>query len=210
MVRRMGGILLVAINPVDVMTYTAWKLSGLPPQQVIGSGTVVDTARFRYLLSQQFVGAGAPDSSYFQTLGGLSISGFHIRISLGSQRGKTDGFFEGVSSLLHHILPNKINSSMVVGLGYCCCHHDDVVSFVSHVWSYRSFFYSAGNFEPPDTPTRIDSCRMADRQRIQSIYSRVHICENSDERASQRGIDLLYGSEGGLKVLPEPLPGERN
>lgn len=49
-----NGILLIATNPVDVLTYTAWKLSGLPHQRVIGSGTILDTARFRYLLSQHF------------------------------------------------------------------------------------------------------------------------------------------------------------
>lgn len=48
------GILLVATNPVDVLTYTAWKLSNLPAQRVIGSGTILDTSRFRYLLSQHF------------------------------------------------------------------------------------------------------------------------------------------------------------
>lgn len=48
------GILLVATNPVDVLTYAALKLSGLPPERVIGSGTILDTARFRYLLSQHF------------------------------------------------------------------------------------------------------------------------------------------------------------
>ena len=48
------GILLIASNPVDVMTYAALKFSGLPPQRVIGSGTILDTARFRYLLSQYF------------------------------------------------------------------------------------------------------------------------------------------------------------
>lgn len=49
-----NGILLIATNPVDVLTYAAWKLSGLPHQRVIGSGTILDTARFRYLLSQQY------------------------------------------------------------------------------------------------------------------------------------------------------------
>ena len=48
------GILLIASNPVDAMTYAAWKLSGLPSQRVIGSGTILDTARFRFLLSQYF------------------------------------------------------------------------------------------------------------------------------------------------------------
>jgi L-lactate dehydrogenase len=37
---------------VDVLAYEAWQLSGLPPERVIGSGTILDTARFRYLLGQ--------------------------------------------------------------------------------------------------------------------------------------------------------------
>jgi L-lactate dehydrogenase len=49
-----AGILLIATNPVDVLTYAAWRLSGLPSRRVIGSGTVLDTSRFRYLLSQHF------------------------------------------------------------------------------------------------------------------------------------------------------------
>ncbi|WP_404382010.1 L-lactate dehydrogenase [Caenispirillum salinarum] len=46
-----GTILLVATNPVDVMTQVATRLSGLAPGRVIGSGTVLDTARFRGLLA---------------------------------------------------------------------------------------------------------------------------------------------------------------
>ncbi|MHC1784632.1 MAG: L-lactate dehydrogenase [Anaerolineaceae bacterium] len=48
-----NGILLIATNPVDVLSYASWKISGLPSEKVIGSGTVLDTARFRYLLSQK-------------------------------------------------------------------------------------------------------------------------------------------------------------
>ena len=48
------GILLIATNPVDVLTYAGWKFSGLPSKRVIGSGTILDTSRFRYLLSQHF------------------------------------------------------------------------------------------------------------------------------------------------------------
>ena len=43
-------ILLVVTNPVDILTYVTYKLSGFPKNKVIGSGTVLDTARFRYLL----------------------------------------------------------------------------------------------------------------------------------------------------------------
>lgn len=46
------AILLVVTNPVDILTKVAQELSGLPPERVIGSGTVLDTSRLRYLLSQ--------------------------------------------------------------------------------------------------------------------------------------------------------------
>lgn len=46
-------ILLVASNPVDVLSYAAWKLSGLSHKRVIGSGTVLDSARFRYLIGEK-------------------------------------------------------------------------------------------------------------------------------------------------------------
>ncbi|WP_100333411.1 L-lactate dehydrogenase [Bacillus alkalisoli] len=48
------GIFLVATNPVDILTYVTWKYSGLPKERVIGSGTILDTARFRYLLGDYF------------------------------------------------------------------------------------------------------------------------------------------------------------
>jgi len=47
-----GGVLLMATNPVDILTQLAIGLAGLPVQRVIGSGTILDTARFRYLLGQ--------------------------------------------------------------------------------------------------------------------------------------------------------------
>lgn len=43
-------ILLVVTNPVDILTYVTYKISGFPRSKVIGSGTVLDTARFKYLL----------------------------------------------------------------------------------------------------------------------------------------------------------------
>jgi L-lactate dehydrogenase len=48
------GIFLVATNPVDILTYAVWKFSGLPKERVIGSGTILDTARFRFLLGEYF------------------------------------------------------------------------------------------------------------------------------------------------------------
>lgn len=45
-------ILLTVTNPVDILTYITYKLSGLPKHQVIGSGTVLDTSRLKYLISR--------------------------------------------------------------------------------------------------------------------------------------------------------------
>ncbi|CAI5441787.1 unnamed protein product [Caenorhabditis angaria] len=45
--------ILVVSNPVDVLTYVTWKLSGLPRERVFGSGTNLDSARFRFLLSEK-------------------------------------------------------------------------------------------------------------------------------------------------------------
>ncbi len=47
-----GGILLIVSNPVDILTYEAIKLSGFPERRVIGSGTVLDTARLKYQLGR--------------------------------------------------------------------------------------------------------------------------------------------------------------
>ena len=50
--RNCQGILLIVANPVDVLTYAALKLSHFPANRVIGSGTVLDSARFKYLLGE--------------------------------------------------------------------------------------------------------------------------------------------------------------
>ena len=46
-------ILMPVSNPVDILTYAAYKLSGLPKNQVLGSGTVLDTSRLKYMISRK-------------------------------------------------------------------------------------------------------------------------------------------------------------
>ncbi|WP_071130558.1 L-lactate dehydrogenase [Enterococcus timonensis] len=53
-----NGIFLVAANPVDILTYAVWKFSGFPKERVIGSGTSLDSARFRQAIAE-LVGADA-------------------------------------------------------------------------------------------------------------------------------------------------------
>ncbi len=49
-----NGIILVVTNPVDILTYFTLKISGFPKNRVIGSGTVLDTARLKYLVGRSF------------------------------------------------------------------------------------------------------------------------------------------------------------
>ncbi|MEY8310192.1 L-lactate dehydrogenase [Erysipelotrichaceae bacterium 51-3] len=71
---KFKGILVVANNPVDIMTYVAWKSSGLPKEHVIGSGTVLDTARLRVELSDLL--GFAPSNIHAYILGEHGDSSF--------------------------------------------------------------------------------------------------------------------------------------
>ena len=46
-------IIVVVSNPVDILAHVAWKLSGFPVNRVIGSGTMLDSSRFRVLLGEK-------------------------------------------------------------------------------------------------------------------------------------------------------------
>lgn len=80
-------ILLVVTNPLDVMTYVTWKLSGFDSCRVFGTGTVLDTARFRFLLGRHFHVSpkditayilGEHGDSEFAWLSGTNIAGVPI------------------------------------------------------------------------------------------------------------------------------------
>ena len=82
-----NAILLVVSNPVDILTYITYKLSGFPSERVIGSGTVLDTSRLKYTLSQDFsVDArnihsyiiGEHGDSEIATWSSTSIAGMHL------------------------------------------------------------------------------------------------------------------------------------
>jgi L-lactate dehydrogenase len=60
-------VLLIASNPVDVITQMANQIAGVPPQRVIGSGTILDTARFRTLLAESL--SVSPESVHAYVLG---------------------------------------------------------------------------------------------------------------------------------------------
>ena len=78
---------MIVANPVDILTYAALKISGYPKERVFGSGTVLDTARFRYLLSEHLNVAsrsvhayiiGEHGDSELAVWSGANVSGIHI------------------------------------------------------------------------------------------------------------------------------------
>ena len=85
--RNCEGILLIVANPVDILTYVTLKLSGFPAHRVIGSGTVLDTARLKYVLGRHLqvdprdVHAyiiGEHGDSELAVWSGAQVAGIHI------------------------------------------------------------------------------------------------------------------------------------
>ncbi len=81
-----GAILIVATNPVDILTYVAQELSQRPAEQIIGTGTLLDTARFRALLDQYY--GVDPRSVHAYILGehGDSEVAIWSQVAIGGQR----------------------------------------------------------------------------------------------------------------------------
>jgi len=93
-----NAIFLVVSNPVDVLTYVTWKLSGLPEHRIIGSGTNLDSARFRYFISEKLeISAtsvhgwivGEHGDSSVPVWSGLNVGGVNL-VNLNPKIGKED------------------------------------------------------------------------------------------------------------------------
>jgi L-lactate dehydrogenase len=99
------GILLIASNPVDVLTYAAWRWSGLPAGRVIGSGTSLDTSRFRRRLAEHYGIAsanvhlyviGEHGDSQIPLLSSARVAGFPNYLqAVPAKMGKHEAAFEG-------------------------------------------------------------------------------------------------------------------
>ncbi len=126
-----NAIFLVVSNPVDVLTYITWKLSGLPHTSVIGSGTVLDTARFRYLLAQKFqidsrslhaYIIGEHGDSEVPVWSSANISGTMLKSldpELGTSKDHEDfeKIFEQVKNAAYEIIKRKGATYYAIGLG---------------------------------------------------------------------------------------------
>ncbi|EZA51478.1 L-lactate dehydrogenase [Ooceraea biroi] len=123
-------ILLIVSNPVDILTYVAWKLSGLPRNRVIGSGTNLDSARFRFLLSQRL--NIAPTSCHGWIIGehgdssvpvwsGVNIAGVRFRelyedVGTNKDKERWNELHEQVVQSAYEVIKLKGYTSWAIGL----------------------------------------------------------------------------------------------
>ncbi|MFS8854658.1 MULTISPECIES: L-lactate dehydrogenase [unclassified Synechococcus] len=122
-----SAIFLVVSNPVDIMTYVSLKVSGLPAGQVLGSGTVLDTARFRYLLARRL--GVDPRSLHAYIIGEhgdsevavwskVNIAGTPIgQLSPEWDPAQLGDIFEQVRNAAYEIIRRKGATSYAIGLG---------------------------------------------------------------------------------------------
>ena len=114
------AVILVVSNPVDILTYVTLKISGFPPNRVIGSGTVLDTARLKYLLGERlgvdsrsvhaFI-IGEHGDSELAVWSGANVSGIDIEdfctISGNNNCGMIYNIYEDVKNSAYEVIAKK-------------------------------------------------------------------------------------------------------
>ncbi len=115
------AILVIATNPVDIMTEATIRYSGLEPGRVVGSGTILDTARFRYLLGSYYgvdprsvhayiIGEhGDSEVAAFSTatIAGIPLAEVARQQNRAYSQSDMDGLFEQVRQAAYHIIERK-------------------------------------------------------------------------------------------------------
>ncbi|KAG5592945.1 hypothetical protein H5410_043459 [Solanum commersonii] len=121
--------LLVVSNPVDVLTYVAWKLSGFPANRVIGSGTNLDSSRFRFLIAdhldvnaqdvQAYIVGEHGDSSVALwsgiSVGGVPVLSFLERQQIALEKETLEKIHQEVVHSAHEVISLKGYTSWAIG-----------------------------------------------------------------------------------------------
>ena len=125
------GIILIATNPVDILTYISLRESGLPASRVIGSGTILDTSRFRFLLGQHYgvdtrsvhayiVGEHGDSEIPLWSLaniGGVRLQEFAPLRNKQYDQAEMDHLFVQVRDAAYEIIKRKQATYYAIGLG---------------------------------------------------------------------------------------------
>ncbi|XP_009776789.1 L-lactate dehydrogenase B-like [Nicotiana tabacum] len=122
-------ILLIVSNPVDVLTYVAWKLSGFPANRVIGSGTNLDSSRFRFLIAdhldvnaqdvQAYIVGEHGDSSVALwssiSVGGVPVLSFLERQQIAFEKETLEKIHKQVVESAYEVISLKGYTSWAIG-----------------------------------------------------------------------------------------------
>ncbi len=125
------GLILIATNPVDVLTYASIKFSGLPHTRVFGSGTILDTARFRYMLSKRFDVDPRSVHAYIigehgdsevpvwslANIAGMSLADYCKTNNMGCTPQDLDEMFHNTRDAAYHIIERKGATFYAIGAG---------------------------------------------------------------------------------------------
>jgi L-lactate dehydrogenase len=125
------GIILIASNPVDLMSYLSVQISGLPPSRVFGSGTILDTARFRYLLGERYTVDPRSVHAYIvgehgdselalwslANIAGVRLRDFKSTNGKGYDEAELQAIFEHTRDAAYAIIERKGATYYAIGLG---------------------------------------------------------------------------------------------
>jgi L-lactate dehydrogenase len=125
------GIILIATNPVDILTYVSSRESSLAPGRVIGSGTILDTSRFRFLLGQYYGVDARSVHAYIigehgdseipiwslANIGGVRLQEFAPLSNKSYNQDDMDRLFVSVRDAAYEIIKRKGATHYAIGLG---------------------------------------------------------------------------------------------
>lgn len=119
------SVLLVVTNPVDILTYLTLRYSKMPPSQVFGSGTTLDSARLRFLLGEHYkvhpssVHAyilGEHGDSEFPVWSSANIAGVQLSRYPGYHQKDLDGIYQKTKSAAYEIISRKGATYYAIGI----------------------------------------------------------------------------------------------
>lgn len=119
-------ILLVVSNPLDILTYLTLKYSKFPKNRVFGSGTILDTARFRYLLGQYFQVSpnsvhayilGEHGDSSFPVWSTANIAGVNLTHFKKYNKKAMDKIYQETKNAAYEVIAKKGATYYAIGLG---------------------------------------------------------------------------------------------
>lgn len=191
-------IILVVSNPVDLMTYAAWKFSGLPAARIIGSGTELDSARLRSEISNR-VGVSAKDiiayvvgehgDHEFVCWSNATVAGFPLNDFEGWDDSYKQLIEDSVKSAAYKIIEKKGMTNFAIGLVIAKVIRA-LLTNQTRIFSLSTVIERMGRKTVLSTPTIVNKCGV-----VRSLSLPLHADEQERLDAAQKvlndGIDLL-------------------